>query len=453
MRSFIRVQLCVAALLMLSCQAARGSDQTVVISTPPMVCSAAVAATLTPDLAKAAIEQVVGPGKIDPGTYYIIHDVTYNPDFSIEQQHWYVYYSDWDRKPSLWDSLLDPRFSKHFEESRIFGSTKVAVIYFHNNVLGLGQDAAIVQATANVPAAAGVVGAQRDQYVRDLLFKKVIGGDPTAGGDPTSPAAASDLVNAANQTTLVGVKGGVIDSSFGPLASLSYKIDITKKVPAPIQDLQGIAKIAFAGHAAGIKVPIQLQTVSICGGKAFIVTPLPSDMTVSAQVTAGTKTNPSTKELGKNTFDNEKKYRYDFSFALPLKSFNDLTVNSSDLTLTAKKVEKQNLFAVFDLSPVPYDTKKASFQLVPVLLYGVPITGKPLNHHLLAGAVGLNKVQFFAGVIFNHDRDLTSVPAPPPGTSTGTATGAGPIRDRWVTQFTYGINFPVSAITEMLKKK
>jgi hypothetical protein len=316
---------------------------------------------------------------------------------------------------------------------------------------------------ASLPQDAQVVPAQAGQFASALVLRKVIGGDATAGETPAlsdavravvRAAAASDLINADNQNVVVGVRNGVIDSSFGPLASLNYKIDITKKVPAPIQDLQGIASIVFKGQgAAQFKVPIQLDTVSVCGGKAFEVTPLPSDMTVSAQVNAGTKANPSTKELGKNTFDNEKKYRFDFSFALPVKSFNDLTVSSSDLTVTAKNVQKQNLFAVVDFSPVPFDTKKANFQLFPVFMYGLPITGKPLDHQLLAAAIGLNKVQFFAGIMFNHDRSITGAQSVPPGSSSGTITGSGPIQDRWSRKFTYGINFPVSAIKDLLTKK
>jgi hypothetical protein len=174
-------------------------------------------------------------------------------------------------------------------------------------------------------------------------------------------------------------------------------------------------------------------------------------MTATAAVNTGTAVSgSSSKQIGKNTFDNEKKYRYDFSFALPLKSYQDLTVSSTDLTVTAKNVNKQNLFAVVNLSPFAYDTKKASFQLLPVFLYGMPITGKPLNHHLIAAAIGLNRVQFFAGILVNHNQVAPGNSVP--GSTNSSSTSAGPIRDYWSAKLSYGINFPVSTITSLLKK-
>jgi len=173
-------------------------------------------------------------------------------------------------------------------------------------------------------------------------------------------------------------------------------------------------------------------------------------MTVTATVNGKDK---QQIQIGKNTFLNEQKYRYDFSLALPLKSFNDLSVDSSNLTLTAKKVEKQSLFAVFNLSPFPYDTQKASFQYFPVFLYGMPITGKPLNHHLIAAAVGLNRAQFFVGILVSHNRSVVNTVPAPPNTSNSTSTGTGAVADSWNAKLSYGINFPVSTVTNLLKKK
>lgn len=244
----------------------------------------------------------------------------------------------------------------------------------------------------------------------------------------------------------------VIDEAFKPLAtSLSYTIDITKKIPAPVQDLQGIISLAKAQAGPRKTLSIGVDQLTLCGGQTFVVSPLPSDMTATANVSTGsTASGGSSKQIGKNTFDNEKKYWYDFSLALPLKSYQDLTINSSDLTVTAKKVDKHNLFAMVNLSPFPYDTKKASFQLLPVFLYGLPITGKPLNHHLIAAAVGLNRVQFFAGVLVSHNK--TAPGGSVPGSSSSSSTSTGPVRDYWSANLSYGVNFPVSTITSLLKK-
>lgn len=443
------------------------SDQTIIISNPPNVCSVAgssIAPTLTIDNAVPAIKAALGipeSGDLDPATYYIIHDVTYNVNASVSQQHWYVYFQGWSG-PTFLDKLADPRIEKHFDETRIYGSAHVALVYFHL-VPGVDQATALANAQSVVakaksenlknPKTQDPVGELTQTQIEDLVSLKVFQSNPTAGpaDDPDAKQAARfDLVNANSGNKLVAFGSYAIDSGFQNLTStLSYTVDITKKIPAPIQNLQGIASIAFAANGAPVPLKISVSQISLCGGQGFEVSPLPSDMTVTANMTVKDKQ----QQIGSNTFDNEKKYWYDFSLAFPLKSYNDLTVNSSDLTLTAKNVEKQSLFAAVNLSFIPYDTKKASFQYIPVFLYGLPITGKPLNHHLFALAVGLNRVQAFAGILLNHDRSVANATTPPPGTTNGSSTGSGNVSDSWSAKFTYGINFPVSTVTSLLKQK
>jgi len=416
---------------------ARAQDQTVVIAQPPRVCpsvGSVATAQLNPADAAILITNTLGTAPADD-TYYIIHDLRYNDgQFTIDQQHWYVYYPGWIGRGEL-DRILDPRIDKHFEEARIYGSRKVGLVYIHTNIPGTTEATAITRATA---AIVPVPPATSLSIASDLITRKLIGSDPAASN--------RELTDSVTGHKLTGIGGGVVDEAFKDLQSLTYRVAITKKLPAPVQNLQAIAGVISPSAQAGANtVSIQIDTVNVCGGKVFDVSALPSDMTATALAGSGS----NQKELTKNTFDNEKKYWYDFSFALPLKSFNDLTVNSTDLTLMAKKVEKQNLFAMVNLSPIPYDTKKAQFQLIPVFLYGVPITGKPLNHHLLAGAIGLNRIQFFAGIMLDHNRTLA---APlPPGTSNGSSSGTGPVIDKWNSHLSYGINFPVSTVVSLLK--
>ena len=428
-----------------------GQDQTVVISKPPQVCPAVGAvgtAELTEADAPTLISNALGAVPAND-TYYIIHDVRYQDgQFTIDQQHWYVYYAGWTTHGGL-DKIIDPRLDKHFEEARIYGSKKVGLVYIHSNIPGTTEANAIARATAAIPTVITnpPPGVGPDTLASHLVHNKLLLGDTsdkTVGNrDLTDIATGHKLTGIGSG--MAGPGNGVIDDGFKDLQSLSYRVAITKKLPAPVQNLQGITSLITPHGAENPPVPIQIETVNICGGKVFDVSALPSDMTATALAGSGDKQ----KELSKNTFDNERKYWYDFSFALPLKSFNDLTVNSTDLTLMAKKVEKQNLFAMVDLSPFPYDTKKAQFQIVPILLYGVPITGKPLNHHLLAAAIGLNRVHVFAGIMFDHDRTLATTI--PPGTSNGTSTAAGPVLDKWTRHLSYGINFPVSTVVNLLK--
>lgn len=415
------------------------SDQTIIISQQPRVCQG-VTSTLDINSAASVIAAALGTS-VDPNTYYIVHDVTYNTDLSVSEQHWYVYYPGW-QNPSIWAQIDDPRITKHFEEARIYGSAKMGLVYFHRNVPGTTTETAVARATTRF--APTPLNSTQITY---LVNNKLLLGQ-TGTSDDEKNAVLFDLVSDATGKKLYGLtpsgstQSYLIDETF---KNLSYTIDVTKKIPAPIQNLEGIIGIV-KGQGAPRTLSIAVDQVTLCGGQTFTVSALPSDMTATA--TLGSS--GSSKQIGKNTFDNEKKYWYDFSFALPLKSYQDLTVSSTDLTVTAKKVEKQSLFAVVNLSPFPYDTKKASFQVLPVFLYGMPITGKPLNHHLIAAAVGLNRVQFFAGVLVSHNKDAPGSSVS--GSSSSSSTSTGPIRDYWSAKLAYGINFPVSTITSLLKK-
>jgi hypothetical protein len=96
---------------------------------------------------------------------------------------------------------------------------------------------------------------------------------------------------------------------------------------------------------------------------------------------------------------------------------------------------------------VPFDTKRAQAQLVPRLLYGMPITGKPLQHHLVALAVGLNRVQAFAG--FRFDRRQAISLGQEAGVPTATLGGSS-VGDKWDRTVVYGINLPVSTVRQLL---
>ena len=424
------------------------ADKTLNLPQTPAVCSIPIGPTITASQASNAIHAALNTDP-DPNTYYVLHVVTYNNDLSVSEQHWYVYYAGWYSGNQSLKWLADTRLHSHFDETRVYGSKDVAIIYFHR-VPGVTASVALTRAqgAAHAQPAASAPNAT---VVEHLVNQKVIGGDFNAGGDIA--AAGFDLVNAATQKPLFGYLGVAIDSTFKPLTTtLSYRIDITKKLPAPIQNAQGILK-AISGQGALTRLAIQMDTVTLCGGQSFDASPLPSDMTITANMDMGNATSPKPTAIGNNTFDNEGKYRYDFSFALPLKSYSDLTVNSTDFTLSAKTVSKQNLFAVANLSPIAaYDTKKANFEILPVILYGMPISGQPLHHQLVAGAIGLNKVQFFVGTMFSLNNVLPNTPAAPAGTASSTVGGTGPVKQHWGTKLTYGINFPVSTITNLLKK-
>ena len=460
---------------------AGAQEQTVIVAQPLKACSAVASPLqLTEEEAARTITEALGTGPRD-GVYYILHVVKYaSGRLTVESQDWYVYLEAWRGKPRIWTRIRDPRIQKHFEEARIYGSPHVAMVYLHQNVATVDTAAAVASS-----AAFFLAQAKQEQQADAPAFKRSLENiqarlpndvverakAASRDGDPALEEArllaqlrAEDYVRAvrlkdnerSSQLSLVDRKTGqplmplsdtlLTTADYGPLASLTYKIAVTRKVPAPLQNLKTVIERIVGQSAAATVVMDVKERQALCAGQELHIDPLPSDMAVTALTSQGKEE----KELGKQTFDNERMYRFDVSFALPLKSHTDLSLDSSGGEVTAKKVEEADLFAVLNVSPWPYDTKKPQAQILPIFMYGMPITGKPLQHHLVAAGFGLNRLQVFVG--YRFDRIEVVGTSEENGVTTGTlstpATG-----EKWDSQFVWGINLPVRTVVDLLKPK
>ena len=243
--------------------------------------------------------------------------------------------------------------------------------------------------------------------------------------------------------------------------AISYKINISKKIPTPQANSAGNRRHGNPSHRGELTVAIELPYTAIAGGKDFQVSYLPSDMVVSTIVVDNTDGGPQQKELSKNTWDNERRYPVDFSLALPLVSYKEATVDVNNGNITAREVQKQKkLVAMFDFSPwwlidrnAGFETKKIAMQLLPVVMVGLPIAGKPLLHPILAGGIGISKAHFFFGTQFNRNTMASVAPVAGDADSSTVNLSPGPVTHRWGTQFIWGIDLSVRTVTDLLKKK
>ena len=75
--------------------------------------------------------------------------------------------------------------------------------------------------------------------------------------------------------------------------NLYYKIEVTKKFPAPVQNLKDVAKLAFGGESgAADRIPVEVQPSAVCAGRQIDVEHVPSDMMVKALIGAEDDTRP-----------------------------------------------------------------------------------------------------------------------------------------------------------------
>lgn len=446
-----------------------------------------------PDLIQKALKQ----DPEDTKRFYMIHLAT--PDdkkAEFQKEAWYMYQHG-VMHPSLLQRASDP-FTNWFKEKRIFGSPNVSLVYMYW-VRGITDEctvfkmaweqlqkspALVAEAESGDPATlktetikactvTSTAGAADNAASRKALFlerraallanllvhERLIGGktDVATEGYALVDQFGSNLLMA-KEGSLKGLVASEHTIQF--VSAISYKIAISKKIPTPIANLRDIIGMVIPATAGEKALRIELPYTAVAGGKDFQVNYLPSDMAVSTTVIDTTDGGPQQKELSKNTWDNERRYPVDFSLALPLVSYKEATVDVNNGNITAREVKKQKLAAMFNFSPwwlinrnAGFETKKLAMQLLPVVMVGIPIAGKPLQHPILAGGIGISKAHFFFGTQFNRKTIVPGAPTAGEADSSTVSLSPGPLAQRWGTQFIWGIDLSVRTVTDLLKKK
>jgi hypothetical protein len=475
--------------------AASAQDQVIVVDQPLEVCG-------TPEpIRTAALEQRQAASVIraalrgkdpDPATYYIIHATEFVPGRAIvAEEHWFVYHAGWDGK-RWYRWLADSRRGKRFKEARILGAANVGLIYVYVNVPAyatLESRGAIAEhfrraraGDLRAPATAregeerrvrleelaarlrGSLPEDSERRAREALTSAQ--NDRTAAADPEVELivqleteryvqALGDgdrsitnelaLIDDDTGEELVGLSPRLATTAtFAQFRTLFYKVSVAGKSPAPVENFRTAAALALAGQAeAQARIYVPVEPGAVCGGGPVHVKHVPSDLVVAA-VTKNAKDDEVLRS--RQTFDNEGKYWWDVGFALPLESRRDLTIDVDAGQVAAKRVEKTDLFAVVSLG-LPRDTKKIQWQLVPGLAYGLPITGRPLDHHLVGLTAGFNYVQLLGGVRF--DRRVQVSTAVENGTPVGVESDAA--GGRWEHEWVWGISIPLKAVAALFK--
>src|ERR1039457_6853143 len=459
-----------------------GQEQTILVNGPLGVLSLPADfvnlndATLDLDKVPSLIDATLGPSARQAKDFYcVIHVLRWSDAGKVDKQNWYVY------------SGVETVSQDQFTGLRIFGSHDIALVYVHVNAQGAPfsevarakgsskvlQDfytsAGATRTEQKEPllrfeiASQKVAVADRTKSRRDALtgvfdasINAVIAADGldtkklaeleeiyldnvAAGalrlvrsgieGDLTSLSAAADCGVSGAQTLVRAGRSNYCVME--PFNSTSYKVEVTKKLPSSISDLLSLAALHGVSWSQ-----VKTESVTLWGGKMLRIVLVPPDVKVTPTVFSDGKS----VALDSRTYDNEGRYYWDISAAIPVRSINDTTYDSTAGALTAKNVQKQNLYAVFNVFPFKVDTKGTSYRwFTPALLAGMGITGKPLDRLLVAGAVGLNKVQFFAGWSIMRKQ------FPGPASNPTAVTAA------YRTNLIFGLNVPIRQILQTLK--
>lgn len=491
----LRTYAVAASLWVIAGVGALAQDQTIVVDRPLETCATPEpikTAALEESQAAPVIKAALRGQDPDPATYYIIHATELVPGRAIvAEEHWYVYHAGWEKKPWYW-WFTDSRQVKRFKETRILGSANVGLVYLYVNVptySTLNSRASLVEhfrkahADDLKPPASDDERKERRERLGSLLERlkgslpdqderqaqesveraridRQAASDPDvelivqletqryikAFGDGDSTIANElALVDKDTGQELIGLSPTLATTAtFASFNTLFYKVGVTRKTPAPVENFKNAARFAFAGQSeAQTRLYVEVRNAAVCAGGQMDVKHVPSDLLVTA-LTKNAKDEDVQRSQQK--FDNEGKYWWDVSFALPLESRRDLTIDVDAGQVAAKEVEKADLFAVVNLG-LPRDTKKIQWQLFPTFVYGMPITSQPLKHHLVGFTIGLNYVQLLGGLRFDRRTQVATT------VENGTPIGieSTPPGEKWDHEWVWGINIPVNTVVSLFK--
>jgi hypothetical protein len=233
---------------------------------------------------------------------------------------------------------------------------------------------------------------------------------------------------------------------------VQYTVDITKRVPQPIQNASRL--LGFLGGAGAEAECEPPPTRNIWGGRLMLVRHTASDMVVKLNtVTATSGGDPisQSKEYSKK-YLNEGRYHWDVSIGMPLKGIKELEFSAENGVVTAKKTERQNAYGFLNLFPRAVNLNGKSYLTSPHFVLGVPISGKPLDRPLVGVGTGFYtqqfKVNFFAGIAFNKVREPRTLAA---GQAATEGQLESDLETRRVRKFVFGINFPVKQFIDAIK--
>jgi hypothetical protein len=470
------IQIIAALTLLIAANAFATDKQDFNISAPlKPVPGQAVSGVLTDAQLKPLVETVITNATDRANRAFMIHAVHYQSGkLTPSTQNWYV--TDYTPVSSV-ETVGDLHLSTRYKDPRIFGRKSLGIVYLH---ILEAIPASTVQTFLRTPPYSDTLKASFDptgssdlngDIASDIAdIQKYDPANPLiarakASAKATPPLAGDALVNlwrevsaewsivllvntgVAGPTSLVSSKGNslkpwgsyFVETGMDSISSLSYGIDVQSKTPAPLQNLQQILSLAFTSQGSNLgKIPFTLVDTPFAGGAVFDTTLTPSDVAVTATYTSSGKDT----QIGTQTYDDEGRYWYDFSLALPVTSFNDLSYDSTGNTVSARTIKKNNVYAMLNLG-LPRDTKNTTLLIVPTFLYGIPIASQPLQHHIFAGSVGLKYVSVFVGARLDEKTFYHDFSEP--------LTGNNAFRV-WRTHLTWGINFPVAYVVKALSK-
>ncbi|HYP08119.1 MAG TPA: hypothetical protein VER03_17940 [Bryobacteraceae bacterium] len=221
-------------------------------------------------------------------------------------------------------------------------------------------------------------------------------------------------------------------------ADVSYRAIVQGKLPINVSRLLGILDLAGALQSKALD-----RTVAYMGLGVLNDVAVPSDVTVFGVDISGTE--PPRLIASPKKYDNEGKYFWDVSLAVPVNKISLVEYSEENRTYFPKQINKQSVYALINIYPWLVDIKGGRLQyILPRAVAGFGLTGRPGENFLLGGSWGIQELQFFVGSGFANQRALIPGADPNLGTS---------YQQRYASRLTYGLNIPIIGAVNWAKAK
>jgi hypothetical protein len=236
---------------------------------------------------------------------------------------------------------------------------------------------------------------------------------------------------------------------------IDYTVSVTKKTPTNVANVLDLASIITSGNLTKANAKAKVRPAR-WGGGLMCINSIPSDIAVQGDIVVRNENNEAVQQpkTYSKTYDNEGKYWWDVSIGVPFKEVKEVQFNSSDGTVSAKEVTRQNAYGFLNIFFGKQDLTGDSFLKVPHIVLGVPISKKPLDNPVVGLGYGIRKYSikfdFYAGVVFNRVREPRTLGV---GDSATEGQLEADLQTRRVRKFIFGVNLPLRQVKEALSGK
>jgi hypothetical protein len=228
-----------------------------------------------------------------------------------------------------------------------------------------------------------------------------------------------------------------------------YDFNIEKKAPQNVSNLFSVAQLFITFTGAGA-APLSSVPLNYWGGGSVDLDYVPSNVTITANIVKDVLNGPVVAVDKPKKFDNEGRYWWDISVAVPVRHISETQFDTTANTVTAKKVDKQNAFALLNLYPVPVDLKGSTLTWIPHFVGGVAIAKQPLKKFLLGVGFGPTFANFYVAAVFTEVKRPATLKE---GDGATPAQLNADLRRSFKPKFSFGFNLPIRGVLESLKKE